>query len=408
VSVDNTTESSVAQSPVQDPEWPTRYRARLRAALGVLSERDVQLTAELQELTARRVPLNEWDASTTTSGAVRAWVNLGWNLTTTYEHAGWVHITSEGGYRLTKEGRAALATYPDPMKMYDEGVAAYQRWDAARKEQLADLALDPAHEVLHPGSEVAHALRAAGPVLQAWRTGDSAFLPGTSVWNAETTTRLVDYLAAADQPTPGTLPGLDDQRARVLAAEAFVLLVGPFNDMYGSTKRSRVRSPLMLGEEPPGLPWQLSADLEQGFVHGGKALIADPPSLLRWFATLLQHWWQQPVEQRAKAWDYPWLFRDLVSGADGVDDRVASLMCVLAHPGSFTTVLRRADRERVVETFRDKVPVTTSDVESDLEAITVALQKEQGRQAGPLRRGADPAAVEPGVRVPCLVGARRA
>ena len=381
MSVDTTMDASVAPSPVQDPEWAARYRKRLRAALEILSEKDVLLTGELQELTAQRVPLNDYDASTTSSGAVRAWVNLGWNLMTTYEHAGWVHITSEGGYRLTKEGRAALATYPDPMKMYDEGVARYQMWDAARKEQLADLTLDPAHEVLHPGSEATHALRAAGPVLQAWRTGDSAFLPGTSVWNAETTTRLVDYLAAADQPTPGTLPGLDDQRARVLAAEAFVILVGPFNDMYGSTKRSRVRSPLMLGEEPPGLPWQLSADLEQGFVHGGKALIADPSSLLRWFASLMQHWWQQPAEQRAKAWDDPWLFRDLVSGVAGVDDRVASLMCVVAHPGSFTTVLRRADRVRVVETFRGKVPETTSDVERDLKAITVALQEEQGGRA---------------------------
>jgi len=381
MSVDTTMDASVTPSPVPDAEWTARYRARLRAALQVLSEHDVPLTGELQELTAQRVPLNDYDASTTSSGAVRAWTNLGWNLTTTYEHAGWVHITSEGGYRLTKEGRAALATYPDPMKMYDEGVAAYQRWDAARKEQLADLTLDPAHEVLHPGSEAAHALRAAGPVLQAWRTGDSAFLPGTSVWNAETTTRLVDYLTTAPQPTPGTLPGLDDQRARVLAAEAFVLLVGPFNDMYGSTKRSRVRSPLMLGEEPPGLPWQLSADLEQGFVHGGKALIADPPSLLRWFARLLQHWWQQPAEKRAQAWDDPWLFRDLVSGVDGVDDRVASLACVVAHPGSFTTVLRRADRERVVETFRDKLRAPTSDAERDLKAITVALQQEQGGKA---------------------------
>ncbi|NMM24764.1 MAG: AAA domain-containing protein [Phycicoccus sp.] len=374
-------DASVTPGPVQDAEWTARYRARLRAALEVLSEHDVPLTAELQELTAQRVPLNDYDASTTSSGAVRAWTNLGWNLTTTYEHAGWVHITSEGGYRLTKEGRAALATYPDPMKMYDEGVAAYWTWDAARKEQLADLTLDPAHEVLHAGSGAAHAIRAVAPVLQAWRSGDSAFLPGTSVWNAESTTHLVDYLATAPQPTPGTLPGLDNQPARLLAAEAFVLLVGPFSDMNGSTKRSRVRSPLMLGEEPPGLPWLLSADLEQGFVHGGRALIADPPSLLRWFATMLQHWWAQPAEQRAQAWEDPWLFRDLVSGADGVDDRVASLMCVLAHPGSFTTLLRRADRERVVEAFQNTAPATTSDVEKDLKAITVALQQEQGGKA---------------------------
>ena len=54
-----------------------------------------------------------------------------------------------------------------------------------------------------------------------------------------------------------------------LAAEALVLLVGPFSDMVGYTKRSRIRNPLIPTVDPPGLPWQLSADLEQGFEFDG-------------------------------------------------------------------------------------------------------------------------------------------
>ena len=79
-------------------------------------EHPVKLT-EVQDLAAQRVPLNDYDLSLTNSGAVRAWNNLGWNLTTTYEHAGWLHATTDGGFRLTREGRQALDRYPDAMEM---------------------------------------------------------------------------------------------------------------------------------------------------------------------------------------------------------------------------------------------------------------------------------------------------
>jgi 5-methylcytosine-specific restriction protein B len=49
---------------------------------------------------------------------------------------------------------------------------------------------------------------------------------------------LSAYLRDAPQPTAGELPGLDDQNARVLAAEALALLVTPLSDMIGSTKRA--------------------------------------------------------------------------------------------------------------------------------------------------------------------------
>lgn len=372
--------------PAPDPDWALRCRTRLRAALQILADEDrLLMLPELQELTAQRVPLTDYDASTTRTGAVRAWTNLGWNLTARCAHSGWLHATADAGFRLTLDGRAALRDYRDPLKIYEVADEAYRAWDAARKEQLADPAFDPHHEVLHAGSGAAHVLRAVEPVLDAWRSGGSALLLGASVWNAETARRLAVYLTAAPQPTPGILPGLDDLTARVLAAEALVLLVGPFSDMVGSTKRSRVRSPLMLAKDPPGLPWPLSADLEQGFVRGVKALMVDPASILRSFTALLRHWWEEPESRRLQAWQNPWAFRDLVSGVDGVDDRVVSLACLVAHPHSFTTLLRRLDRERVVSAFQprfqDRLPATTSDTERDLKAVTVALQQEQGGTA---------------------------
>jgi len=334
--------------------------------------------SEVQELAAHRVPLNDYDLSLTNSGAVRAWNNLGWNLTTTYEHAGWLHATTDGGFRLTREGRQALDRYPDAMEMYDAGVEGYQAWVASRNEQLPDLPASPDADVLHTGSGAAHTLRACTAVLTAWRNGDSAFTPATPVWSPGTTGELRAYLDAAAQPIPATLPQLDSLRARVLAAEALVLLVAPFNDMLGSTKRSRIRNPLIPAIDPPAMPAQLSADLEQGFVHGGKALTATPVAMLQSFVRILDHWWTLSDDQRELAWGDPWAFRDHVSDVPDVDERVASLVCLLAHPGSFTTVLRPPDRRRIIEVFGGRLDSATGDVEKDLKQITLALQQEHG------------------------------
>jgi 5-methylcytosine-specific restriction protein B len=385
----STEASAPVATPAQDAEWTQRYRTRMRAALEVLGEQTEPLRlTELQDLVAQRVPLNDYDASVTASGAIRAWNNLGWNLTTICEHAGWLHATTDAGFRLTREGRQALATYSDGMAMYDAAIEAYQVWDAARNEQLPDVVADPHTDVLHGGSGAAHVLRACAPVITAWRTSDSAFSPGTPAWSAASAAALRTYLDAAPQPTPATLPGLHDGSARILAAEALVLLVGPFSDMVGSTKRSRVRNPLMPAVDPPGLPWQLSADLEQGFVHGGKALIAVPVAMLQSFARLLDHWWSQPAEARQKGWTDPWAFRDLVGDIPDVDERVASLLCLLAHPGSFTSVLRRDDRVRIVSTFGTQLDSTPGDVERDLKNVTLTLQAEQGGK--PIRYDTSP------------------
>ena len=362
-----------------DPDWPSRYRKRLWSALEILVESPKPLLiAEIQELAAARVPLNDYDLSTTKSGAVRAWTNMGWLLGTSYEHSGWLHATSDAGIRGTIEGRAALKAYPDGQSLYEASDAGYQLWNNARTEVLAADSVDLATEVAHVTSGAAHTFRAVSPVLEAWRTSGSAFLPGTAAWNAGVTATLLASLQtrSAGDPLVGSL---DDLPARVLASEALVLLVAPFSDMVGSTKRARVRRPLISGAElGPGLPPLLSADLEHGFVHGGKALIASPQAMLRSFALLLQHWWRQPENRLVQAWDDPWAFRDVLDEVVDVDERVRALVCLLAHPTSFTTVLTRAERDRIVTAFADRVPAPTGDIEKDLKAVVLALQVESG------------------------------
>lgn len=370
-----TDSSSEMSEPTQDAGWTSRYRRRLRAAMEELAAQQAPISIqEVQELSAARVPLNDYDQSVTKSGAVRAWNNLGWLLTTSFEHAGWLHATQDVGFRATREGAAALAEHPDAQSMYDAASVAYREWDALRKESLPAPSVDAHHHVTHGGAGHAHAQLAVAPVLAAWRSGGSV-LTEAAVWGGDPARTLRDYLASAVPDS--AMSGLASDSARVLAAEMWVLLVGPLSDMFGSSKRSRVRNPLMLmAEPPPGLPWKMSAHLEQGFVHAGQALIATPWVMLSSFANLLSHWHEQPTADRDAVWGDPWAFRDLVDAAQGVDPRVAALLCVVVHPQSFTTVLRPADRAAIVAELATEADTLSGDVEKDLKSITVRLQAE--------------------------------
>jgi 5-methylcytosine-specific restriction protein B len=61
-----------------------------------------------------------------------------------------------------------------------------------------------------------------------------------------------------------------------------------------------------------------------------------------------------------------------------VDERVTALLSLVVHPGSFTTLLRKIDREKVVAAFADRLPDLTGDLDRDLHAVVVALQAENG------------------------------
>ena len=375
---DDPSDSAPQDGPVQDPEWTRRYRLRLRAAMEVLAEHNAPLApAALQDALQDRVPLTAYDLSTTKSGAQRGWNNLYWNLVTTYQHAGWVHATT-AGYRLSREGREAIAEHEDAQDLFEAGAAGYWSWDEARKEPLAPDPTDPARGIVHPGQGAAHVRRACNAVLAAWRNGDSALVPGSPIWSPESTEALSAYLRSAVQPTPGELPGLTDDNARLLAAEMLVLLVAPLSDMRASTKRARIRGPLMLANDPPGLPPQLSGDLEHGFVVGGKALIADPIAMLRSFVTILEWWWTTGELPRVTSKLEPTLMRRQIAGAPGADERVVALLQLLLDPAECTALLSDADRRRVVDAFADRLLEATGDLDQDLKAVVLSLQSEHG------------------------------
>lgn len=120
-----------------DAGWPERKAHRMHEALVVLTEAGEALRRdELRERVGQRVPLLEWDSSTSSSGAVRAWTNMEFRLSTVIAHAGWLHLTSNGGFRLTSEGRTALEQYPDPAAHWEAARIGYAEWKAAREQAV--------------------------------------------------------------------------------------------------------------------------------------------------------------------------------------------------------------------------------------------------------------------------------
>jgi 5-methylcytosine-specific restriction protein B len=369
--------SEIAAEAEQDPGWKRRCNARLRAMLGVLADQDAPMPLpEVQSALAELVPLNDYDQTTTSTGAKRAWVNLGWNISG-FQHAGWLHV-SDPGLRITRQGRQTLATYDDADSMVAAADPLYKEWDVARKETLPDRPVDALAEVVHAGPATAHALRASDAFVRAWRDEGSALDLEARVWAAESVTALRSYLESVPQPVPLTLPGLEDDAARLLAAEMLGLVLTPFSDLSGTMKRKRMRNPLLLMADPPQLPTRLSADLDHGFVPDGKRLATDPGSLLRAMTAVLARWMSAPIERRRQAWQDPWSWRDMMTEVDGVDESVSAVLCLLVHPGSFTTVLRRDDREQIRQAFAERIPEPSGDTDRDLLTITLALQSKQG------------------------------
>jgi 5-methylcytosine-specific restriction protein B len=360
----------------RDAEWEPRCRQRLHEVLAMLGERDGPAPAEEIKVAAEaRTPLTAYDRSTLKSGEIRAWDALFRTLDADCLHAGWLH-SGTAGYRLTREGRGAV-TRCGPAELAEEAAVRHKAWLDARDETLPSSDLDPGKAILHSGDAAAHARRACAPLLSAWRDRDSAFVPGTPLWSAETTGTLAAYLRG--DAVGAELSGLDHDPARMLAAEALALLLAPFGDVSGTEKRARIHSLLLAaGTDPPGLPVPLSADLESGFVPGGKTLAADPIGMLRSFVAILEHWWAQPAERLGEVWRDPRAWRNLLAEVDATDERIVSLLNLVAHADSFTPLLRAEDRKKVVEAFSDRLVLPTKDVDLDLFTIVLALQKEYG------------------------------
>ena len=363
----------------QGPDWAARSKRRLRAVLEILAGNSAPIKVqELREAVIKRVPLASYDLTTTSTGSTR-WTNrLFWYTSTGYTHSGFLHATMSG-YRITAQGRQALERFPTAEDLFDAAGEGYQAWDLARKEELDEPHLDPGSQIIHGGNAASHAFRAVGPILHAWRAGDSAFQPGTAVWSPETTAALFTFLRGSSSRLRPELPGLKSDPARILAAESLSLLLAPMHDMPGSTKRTRIRNPMLSTvDDPPALPIQLSADLDFGLVRGGKAFGSDPVALLRSFVMLLGQWWSLRDPTRDMSLNGPWQFRDALTGLAGVDERVSSLVNLVVHPGSFTTLPRSQDRADVVRAFGDRLADPSGDIDRDLKSIVIALQAENG------------------------------
>ena len=362
---------------VADAEWPARCRQRVREAMDVMGEQAQPIsTAELYPIVAERVPLTEFDASTTKSGQVRAWTNLGWNLTTNYEHAGWLHATTSG-YRLTAQGREELDSGKTPQQLYDDSNVSYKAWDERRSADLAPTAVDLEQQIAHRGSGFAHAAAATAPIVRAWRDGTSAFSPGRNVWTPAATYTLAELPADRADPTRGGAARTRQRRGSTARRRSSGVARGTAQRHDGCDQAgARARPPARLPTDPPG-------PANRAF-RGPRARLCS-----RWQGAdrrpvrpccgrsrrCLQHWWSRRTSSATAAWQDPWAWRDVLArGQERRRTRRWRSSRWLVHPGAFTTAAPRRRPQRAVDAFSDRLNAPSGDVERDLRDIVIALQ----------------------------------
>lgn len=357
------------------PALDSRTVERFRVVCEVLADASEPMRLDdAWERAVDRVPLTEHEAGLVKSGATRAHNLFGWWFGTAYQHAGVVHV-ADGLARLTARGRELLAKHPDGAELGDVVISDYQaQWRDRRGEDLsAQVHRDPDADVLHPPNEVTHVHAVSSQLLRAWRDRGSVLAPDEAIWTPAATAALATHLEQAEEGD-ARLPGLQDRAARLLFAECLLLLQCGFEDIRPIDKRWWVRRPLIQMVDPPHLPLSLSADLHFGFLRGGKPFIADRCRPVLELMRVLSAWWERGDPSVMAD---PWAWRDFLDSVVDVDERLRSLLCVLAYPANFTALLRRTDRQEVL-TALAAGRSTGGDVERELKALTLSLQAEHG------------------------------
>ena len=112
-----------------------RNFVRLRGALTCLAERGVPTPKdEVVAYVEKHWPPSGDDLDTISNGSPRWLPDFLWN-TTNMVRAGWMTKDGRGNWSITADGRAALAKYPDPTVLYNQGNAHYQTWLHSRRTE---------------------------------------------------------------------------------------------------------------------------------------------------------------------------------------------------------------------------------------------------------------------------------
>ena len=215
--------------------------------------------------------------------------------------------------------------------------------------------------------------------------GRSLFAPDRAVWTAETTAEL--YRLYNQQPDAGTdlflvklrrqLDTASDEAIQ-LAAELLTLQGLPLVNLTAVTLRKRINEVLGWMRHPVTIPEQVLAAFSQGTWSGG---IGAHTMLWKWLVDavdFLGYWWSIPADQCEEAFSDPWAWQKVVYQKQFMPSLREELL-YLAHPTHFLPIVNVANKKAIRDAFSDPATPPSGELNRDLFAITVRIQRETGK-----------------------------
>ncbi|MDK8171276.1 AAA family ATPase [Curtobacterium citreum] len=354
---------------------------RLRAALQYLADHGSGRRIEVWEHVESRVPLGDDEQQFNTAGQPQGQSDFLWG-TTALVHAGFMEKPRRGEWTVTDAGRAIIQ--PE-VSLEEFGRELSDRRRAFQRAQRDDLELRLRSEIVPPDSR-AETIRMTEQLFveRGLRDLDSVFAPGRAVWRAEVAAELREhFLEQPEIDGDDFLSKLRNQfsaasdDARLLMAEIICWQILPLQTPGERKKRERVTALLDLMAHPVTIPAEIERAFRSWSFNPGTGMSVQLFRALSIVVEAVVRWINLPADDRARALDDPWAWRDFVQSLPGSSfPTQRNELLYLVHPGVFGEVVSGDNREAIRAAFIGEINgQAEDDPDAAFQQITIALQQ---------------------------------
>ncbi len=164
-------------------------------------------------------------------------------------------------------------------------------------------------------------------------------------------------------------------------------LIVSISTIGGENKKKRINTVLEWMSAPVEIPQDLADGLVPGFVRS-QNLNTDRPFHVGFIIEFVEQWKQKSTDELTLLLENPWEFKNflhniplrshLFSYGDNRHRMQREAILHLVFPDTFEVITSFGDKEKIVDTFADRVREPTDDIDRKLEQIRKDLETEHG------------------------------
>lgn len=333
-----------------------------------------------------RIPQEGSETEMLRSGLSRAEANLTWSSVDLVK-AGWLQKSGTGLWKITPDGREALTVYTEPSALMAEARNRYNAWSVLSSQQKQELL----STVIIAVDKDEEAVRSAALpfVERGLQEGDSVFAPGRTVWGPGPVSEL--RLVFVDAPDPDSGNFVDKLKvqmatvsddARLLMAELVCWQLLPISagTIGERAKYERIQTLLGYMDHPVQIPAEVATAFQSGSFNPGPAMNNNLFRALVLIIRLLESWFTKTEIEKETLLGDAWAWRDFVKGLPGHSfPTQRNSLAYIVHPQLISSIVSEKHKLAIRKAFIGEIGQASSDVDRDLLAIILKLQRKTGR-----------------------------